>query len=102
MGVRSYQDLMLGLALVLYAIVILSTASPVPRLVGYLMGASGLALIVLGWLIGIQGFAPIGEVPSDAAQFLLFVSSAWLLVVAWRRKNSDKGALARQPHAPAS
>lgn len=101
-GVRSYQDLMLGLALVLYAIVILSTASPVPRLVGYLMGASGLALIVLGWLIGIQGFAPIGEVPSDAAQFLLFVSSAWLLVVAWRRKNSDKGALARQPHAPAS
>lgn len=101
-GVRSYQDLMLGLALVLYAIVILSTASPVPRLVGYLMRASGLALIVLGWLIGIQGFAPIGEVPSDAAQFLLFVSSAWLLVVAWRRKNSDKGALARQPHAPAS
>lgn len=101
-GVRSYQDLMLGLALVLYAIVIVSTASPVPRLVGYLMGASGLALIVLGWLIGIQGFAPIGEVPSDAAQFLLFVSSAWLLVVAWRRKNSDKGALARQPHAPAS
>lgn len=101
-GVRSYQDLMLGLALVLYAIVILSTASPVPRLVGYLMGASGLALIVLDWLIGIQGFAPIGEVPSDAAQFLLFVSSAWLLVVAWRRKNSDKGALARQPHAPAS
>lgn len=93
---------MLGLALVLYAIVILSTASPVPRLVGYLMRASGLALIVLGWLIGIQGFAPIGEVPSDAAQFLLFVSSAWLLVVAWRRKNSDKGALARQPHAPAS
>lgn len=101
-GVRSYQDLMLGLALVLYAIVILSTASPVPRLVGYLMGASGLALIVLDWLIGIQGFAPIGEVPSDAAQFLLFVSSAWLLVVAWRRKNFDKGALARQPHAPAS
>ena len=101
-GVRSYQDLMLGLALVLYAIVIVSTASPVPRLVGYLMGASGLALIVLGWLIGIQGFAPIGEVPSDAAQFLLFVSSAWLLVVAWRRKNSDKGDLARHPHAPAS
>ena len=101
-GVRSYQDLMLGLALVLYAIVIVSTASPVPRLVGYLMGASGLALIVLGWLIGIQGFAPIGEVPSDAAQFLLFVSSAWLLVVAWRRKKSDKGALAGHPRTPAS
>jgi hypothetical protein len=101
-GVRSYQDLMLGLALVLYAIVIVWTASPVPRLVGYLMGASGLAFIVLGWLIGVQGFAPIGEVPSDAAQFLLFVSSAWLLVVTWRRKKSDKGALARHPHTPAS
>jgi hypothetical protein len=101
-GVRSYQDLMLGLALVLYAIVIVWTASPVPRLVGYLLGASGLAFIILGWLIGIQGFAPIGEVPSDAAQFLLFVASACLLVVAWRRKTSDKGALAEHPHTPAS
>jgi hypothetical protein len=61
-----------------------------PRLVGYLLGASGLAFIVMGWLIGIQGFAPIGEVPSDAARFLLFISSGWLLVVAWRRKKSDK------------
>ena len=101
-GVRSYQDLMLGLALVLYAIVIVWTASPVPRLVGYLMGAAGLAFFVLGWFIGIQGFAPMGEVPSDAAQFLLFVSSAWLLVVAWRRKKSGKGALAGHPRTPAS
>jgi hypothetical protein len=90
-GVRSYQDFMFGLALVLFAIVIVWTAR-VPRAIGYLMGLSGLTYLVLGWVFGTGGFAPIGEAPSDAAQFFLLVSSIWLLIVAWRRKESVQTA----------
>ena len=86
-GTKSYQDFMFGLALVLYAIVIVWTAR-VPRPIGYLMGLSGLAFIVVGWVFGAQGFAPIGEVPSDAAPVFLFALTIWLLIVAWRRKES--------------
>jgi len=90
-GTTSYQDFMLGLALVLFAIVIVWTAR-VPRPVGYLMGLSGLASLVLGWVIGAEGFAPIGEVPSYAAPVFLFASIIWLLIVAWRRKESAQAA----------
>jgi hypothetical protein len=53
-GVRSYQDFMFGLALVLYAIVIVWTAR-ITRPIGYVMGLIGLAFIVIGWLQGTQG-----------------------------------------------
>jgi hypothetical protein len=92
-GIRSYQDFMLGFALVLYAIVIVLTAR-VPRPIGYLMGLSGLAFIVVGWVFGIEGFSPIGVVPSDAAQVFLPASIIWLFIVAWRRKESVQAALA--------
>ena len=90
-GTTSYQDFMLGLALVLFAIVIVWTAR-VPRPVGYLMGLSGLASLVLGWVIGAEGFAPIGEVPSYAAPVFLFASIIWLLIVTWRMKESVQAA----------
>jgi len=86
-GTRSYQDFMLGLALMLFALVIVWTAR-VPRPIGYLMGLSGLAFIVLGWVFGAEGFSPIGVAPSDAAQVFLPASIIWLLIVAWRRKGS--------------
>ena len=92
-GVASYQTFMLGLALVCFALVIVWTAR-VPRPIGYLMGLSGLAWLVLSWVFGTQGFAPSGEVPSDLAQFFLFVGSIWLLVVAWRRKESVQAVIA--------
>ena len=92
-GVASYQTFMLGLALVFFALAIVWTAR-VPRPIGYLMGLSGLAWLVLSWVFGTQGFAPIGEVPSDLAQFFLFVGSIWLLVVAWRRKESVQAVIA--------
>lgn len=86
-GTRSYLDFVLGLALVLYATVIVGTAR-VPRPIGYLMGLSGFAWLVLGWMLGVDGFSPIGEVPSDAAQVLLPAAIIWLLIVAWRSKES--------------
>jgi hypothetical protein len=92
-GLKSYQGYTLGLALLLFGIAIAATAR-VPRPIGYLMGLSGLAFIVSGWVIGVQGFADIGAAPSDLAQFFLPVSMIWLLVVAWRRTSSLQPAAA--------
>src|SRR3954447_989474 len=44
-GMRSYQDFVLGLALLLFAVAIAQTAS-IPRPIAYLMGLSGLAYLV--------------------------------------------------------
>ncbi len=92
-GTHSYHDFTLGLAQVLLALVIVWTAR-VPRPIGYLMGLSGLAWLVTGWVIGTQGFADIGAVPSDLAQTFLPVSIIWLLIVAWRRKESVQAVIA--------
>lgn len=93
MGFTSYHDLMFGLALVLFAMVIVWTAR-VPRPIGALMGMSGLAFIIWGWLVGTQGFTSANNVPADAGYTLLFASIIWLLIVAWRRKESVQAALA--------
>ena len=86
-GTVSYLDFTLGLALVLFALVIVWTAR-VTRPIGYLMGVSGLAFLVAGWVIGTMGFRGIQTVPTDAAYILLGASMIWLLVVAWRRKEA--------------
>ena len=75
-----------GLALVLFAIVIVWTAR-VPRPIGYLMGLSGLAWLVLGWLTGTEGFTSTA-VPGLAGEVFLFAWMIWLLIVAWRMKES--------------
>ena len=90
-GMASYQTYMLGFALLLFAITIVWTAR-VPRPIGYLMGVSGLAWLVVGWVFGVGGFAPIGEVPSDVAQFFLLAWIIWLLVSALRMKGSVQAA----------
>jgi hypothetical protein len=87
-GLRSYLDFVFGLALVLLATAIVWTAR-IPRPVGYLMGASGLCFVAVGWVFGTEGFAMVGVVPSDAAQAFLLAWIVWLLVVAWRRKGTQ-------------
>ena len=89
-GMNSYWNFMQGLALVLYAIVIVWTAR-VPRPIGYLMGLSGLAFIVLGWMVGTSGFTSNITVPSYTGYTLLFVLIVWLLIVAWRGKAAILG-----------
>src|SRR6266516_3363986 len=90
-GTRSYYNFMQGLALVLYALVIVWTAR-VPRPIGYLMGLSGLAFIVLGWLVGTEGFTSANTVPTYVGHGLNDVWMIWLLIVAWRRKESVQAA----------
>ena len=90
-GTNSYSNFMFGLALVLYALVIVWTAR-VPRPIGYLMGLAGLSFIVLGWLVGTKGFTPIHNVPMDAGAVFLLAWMIWLLIVAWRRKEAVQAA----------
>jgi hypothetical protein len=55
-GSRSYESIMLGLTLGLFAIAIVWTAR-IPQPIGYVMGMQGITTIVLGWLTGVVGFA---------------------------------------------
>jgi hypothetical protein len=91
-GVAGYADMLLGLTLVLLGIAIAASAR-ISRSVGILMGLSGLGFIAKGWVISSVGFAPIGAVPSTAAQILSGAMTLSLLIVAWR-KNA---AIAENP-----
>jgi hypothetical protein len=86
-GTRSYQSFMFGLTLVLFGAVIAGTAR-IPRLIGYLMGVSGLAYLVQGWVLGSEGFSATNTVPQLLAYALILVWSLWLLIIAWRRAES--------------
>ena len=90
-GTTSYQDFMMGLALVLFATTIVWTAR-IPRLLGSLMGVSGLAFLVLGWVVGTTGFTPVTTVPTNAGFILLFASMIWLYIIAWLGKESAQAA----------
>lgn len=84
-GVRSYQDFMLGVSFILFAIVIVWTGR-IPRPIGYLMGLSGLAYIAQGLVIGFEGFSPNNAAPTLIAYILWLAWSIWLLIFAWRTK----------------
>ena len=86
-GTSSYHDFLLGLALLLFAVVMVWTAR-VPRLLGTLLGVSGLAFLVLGWMYGTTGFTPATTVPTTAGFTLLAASMIWLYIVAWLGKGA--------------
>lgn len=86
-GTSSYRSLMLGLTLVLLAITIVWVGR-IPRLIGCLIGLSGLVQFVLGWSVGTKGFTSANAVPAIGGQFIFTVWTIWLLIVAWRMKVS--------------
>ena len=86
-GVRSYQSFMLGLTFVLFATVIVWKARTT-KAIGYLMGLSGLAYIVHGWVLGSEGFSTTNRVPTLLGNILVLILSIWFLIVAWRTKES--------------
>src|SRR5438552_4691829 len=90
-GTRSYQSFMFGLALVLFATMIVGTTR-IPRLIGYLMGLSGLTYLVQSWILGSEGFSATNTVPQLLAYLLVFAWSIWLLILAWRMKESVETA----------
>jgi uncharacterized protein DUF4386 len=93
-GTRSYQDFVLGLALLLLAAAVVRTAR-IPRPMGLLIGLSGLAYLVQGWVVGSQGFSNAEGIPIVAAFVLNVAWMLWLVVVAWRMQDSEATSLGR-------
>jgi hypothetical protein len=83
-GLRSYHDLALGLALLLFAGAIMRTAR-VPRPIAYLMGLSGLAYLAQSWVVGFEGFSPTHTILILVAWVLSVAWMIWLVVIAWHR-----------------
>lgn len=87
-GMRSYQDFAQGLALLLFSAAVARTAW-VPRPIAWLMGLSGLAYLVQGWLAGSEGFSPRQSVAIVLAWVLSLMWMIWLVVVAWRMPDPE-------------
>ena len=86
-GTRSYQTFMFGLTLILLGSAVALSAR-LPRPLGYLMALAGLAYIVQGWVVGSDGFTDTNTSAILAGYVLMLAWIVWLLVVAWRTKES--------------
>ena len=92
-GMRSYHDFALGIALVLFAVALVRTAG-IPRLLASLMGLSGLAYLVQGWVVGAEDFSHTMSIAIVLAWVLGVAWMIWLVVVAWRMQDSQPRHLA--------
>ena len=88
-GTSAYWMFMMGLALVLFGIVVAWTAR-VPRPIGPLMAAAGLAIIEDGWLTAINGFGGATTLMTLVGFGCVLASAIWLLVVGWRARGVDR------------
>ncbi len=88
-GTRSYETFMLGSALVLLGIAT-ALSGRLPKLLGYLMGLSGLTYIVQSWVLGSEGFSETNTFAILTGYVLILAWIVWLVVVAWRTKESSE------------
>ncbi len=93
----SYQLTMLGITLILVATQIVVTVR-IPRPVGVVMMATGLAYIVQGVVVGAEGFSSNLAIPALLALVLDLAWMVWLTVVAWQKPD----AVRRLATAPVS
>jgi hypothetical protein len=54
------------------------------------MGLSGLGYIVQGWVLGSQGFSGTDTFAILGSYVLILAWIIWLVVVAWRTKESSR------------
>jgi hypothetical protein len=87
-GVRSYQDYTLGLTLLLFAAAV-ARAAWIPRPIAALMALAGLAYLMQGWVVGSEGFSRTESIPIVAAFVLDVAWMIWLVVAAWRMRDSE-------------
>ena len=87
-GMRSYQDVVLGLALLLLAAAV-GRARGVPRGIAALIGLSGLAYLAQGWVVGSHGFSRAESIAIVVAFVLDLAWMTWLLGFAWRRDGGE-------------
>jgi|tagenome__1003787_1003787.scaffolds.fasta_scaffold20427257_1 hypothetical protein len=88
-GTRSYQSFVFGLTLILLGSTVALTAR-LPRPLGYLMGISGLAYLVQGWVLGSEGFPESNTFAILAGYVLILAWIVWLAVVAWWTRESSR------------
>jgi hypothetical protein len=94
-GVRSYHDYALGLALILLAAAAaVVRAAGLPRAIAYLMGLSGIAYLVQGWVVGTQGFSDTNSTMILVAWALSLAWMIWLAVISWRTRSTQAPSLA--------
>jgi hypothetical protein len=79
--------------LLLFAVALVRTAG-VARPIGYLMGLSGLAYLVQGWVVGSHGFSGTHTILILVAWALSLGWMIWLVVVAWRMQDLEARRLA--------
>ncbi|MFJ5696059.1 hypothetical protein ACIP9X_19725 [Arthrobacter sp. NPDC093125] len=65
-------------------------AARLPRILCYLMGLSGLAYIVQGWVLGSEGFSTTNTFAILAGYVLVLAWIIWLIVITWWPKDSIK------------
>ncbi|HEU5434574.1 MAG TPA: hypothetical protein VFU81_23070, partial [Thermomicrobiales bacterium] len=87
-GLRSYQDVTLGLALLLFAVAVARTAW-LPWPIGFLLGLSGLAYLAQGWVVGGEGFSQTESILIVLAWVLDVAWMIWLAIVAWRMPDAE-------------
>jgi hypothetical protein len=64
----------------------------IPEITDDLMGLSGLGYIVQGWVLGSEGFSETDTFAILGGYVLILAWIIWLLVVAWRTKESSRAA----------
>ena len=87
-GLRSYQNLTLGLALLLIAAAV-ARAARIPRPIAALMALAGLTYLVQGWVVGTDGFSHTESLAIVAAYALDLAWMTWLAVAARRTPAAD-------------
>ncbi|EYD74268.1 hypothetical protein Rumeso_04132 [Rubellimicrobium mesophilum DSM 19309] len=89
-GLRSYQDVAMGLSLLLLSLAALR-AGRLPQPVAGLMGLSGASYLAQGWVAGTEGFSPAQSVAIVLGWVLSLSWMIWLVAATWRLPAS--GAL---------
>jgi hypothetical protein len=89
-GMRSYHDFALGLALIGFAVAAAAVGRvAVPEGVAWLMGASGVAYLAQGWVVGSQGFSVADSSLIVAAWALSLAWMGWLVAATRRKSRSN-------------
>ncbi|HEY8595229.1 MAG TPA: hypothetical protein VIL84_08290 [Devosiaceae bacterium] len=85
-GMRSYNDYMMGLTLLVFAIAV-SRAAWGSFLISALMALSGFAYLAQGWIAGSQGFSPAQSIAIVSAWVLSACWMAGLAIAAWGHRR---------------
>jgi len=82
-GLRSYQDLTLGLALLFLAVAGLRTTW-LKGSIAYLIGLAGLICLAQGWVVGTQGFSQTMSLAIVLGEIVSLVWMIWLISIGSR------------------